>query len=152
MPVWWYGRTLWDERVAAVFKPFPFLLHNHLAAANAAGAASLQQLPLYYACCLLRENCLLSLAEKLLTARCCELASPLFTLPFATKLLRVSFFSVCSLRLFTILINSQKEFLLCFKCVCVYLFGCVCVLCPCSLCVSCPCTMCWRVSSCRCVR
>lgn len=124
MPVWWYGRTLWDERVAAVFKPFPFLLHNHLAAANAAGAASLQQLPLYYACCLLRENCLLSLAEKLLTARCCELASPLFTLPFATKLLRVSFFSVCSLRLFTILINSQKEFLLCFKCVCV----CICLV------------------------
>lgn len=37
------------------------------------------------------------------------------------QLLHVSFLSVCSLRLFTFLINSQKEFLLCFKCVCICL-------------------------------
>lgn len=102
---------------------------------------------LYYACCLLRENCLLSLAEKLLTALLRTCLSSLHSTP---SLPTSTCFLPSSLRLFTILINSQKEFLLCFKCVCICLGVSVYCVCPCSLCVSCPCTLCWRVSSCRC--
>lgn len=83
-------------RVAAVFKSFPFLLHNHhLAAATAAGAAYFcSNCHLYYACCLLRENCLLSLAEKLLTARSAAnlplLSSPYRSLSTSTCFLPLS--------------------------------------------------------------